>query len=128
MPPKGLRLYVRPATAADAAMLEQFVADAGASFHADDAAIDFVAKLIGDTAAFARTRRSGSDLALEQLVVAPHLRGKRVGTVLLSEIAAWGAANGVTRLTLAENVLPTEFVSQAGFIRRADSFVKSIRE
>lgn len=124
---KGLRLHVRTTTAADDAALGELLRDSGTAPTGDSASIGFIARLLGDPVACAGAVRDGDTLRIESIFVAPSLRRKRVGTILLSEIRTWALAHGVSRLTLAANAAPQQLATRAGFIRDGDSFVRSIR-
>lgn len=120
---KGLRLFVRLAAADDAGAIGELLA---APYAIDPSAVDFVGRLIGDTVAVARTRRNDQTLAIEQIFVAPELRRKRVGTVLLSEIASWAAAHGVTQLVAAADTLPPRLAERAGFVPQNELLIRNV--
>jgi len=74
--------------------------------HADSALrrCALAAELSGSFAGFAVVRLlaapDGREAELESIVVAPALRGRRVGTALLEEIIHWARAQGAERLDL----------------------------
>jgi hypothetical protein len=121
---KGLRLHTRPATESDHDALERLLA--GDYRPPASREVDFIAKLIGDPVAFARTRRLDDTLILEQLYVIPTLRHKRIGTVFLSEIGAWAVSNHFRRLQSDTEALPHDFLLRTGFEVKDQSFLKSL--
>lgn len=123
---KGLRLFVRQAGAADASALASLLAHGSLSYTTAPESVDFIAKLLGETVATARLQRSGDAAEIASLFVHPELRGKRIATVLVSEISRWGTAQNVTRLTVRRELLPSRFLERAGFRHIDDLFVKDI--
>lgn len=125
MPLKGLRLLVRPAAAEDETAVRQ-LDSITARWAFDASRNDFVGKLIGEVVALAIARRHADQLQIEELFVRSDLRGKRVATVLLREIAAWSEAHDVIGLTVRNGALPERFLERAGFKRIGDVFVRNI--
>lgn len=123
---KGLRLHVRPADQNDHAALERLLI--GAYDPPADSEVDFIAKLIGDPVAFARTRRRADTLVVERLYVIPTLRHKRIGTVFLSEISAWALSNDLRQLRSNIETLPEDFLLRTGFEVDDHSFLKSLTQ
>ncbi len=108
---KGQKLFVRPIEAADAAAIRAFAAQYGGSSEVHSG---LVGKLVGDLAAVLSMEVETSAVRLLDLVVAEELRRKRIGRVMLNELAALAAK--LERAWLVADVAHAGFLRRVGFI------------
>ena len=86
---KGQRLFVRPIEAADRDAIGAFL-----TAHSPDSAVPtlgLLGKLVGNLAAVLAMTDDGHALRIDGLVVAPELRRKRVGRVMIDELVQLAA-------------------------------------
>src|SRR4051794_20803377 len=108
---KGQKLFVRPIEATDAEAIRAFVARHGGS---PDVHSGLVGKLVGDLAAVLSMEIENVAIRLLDLVVAEELRRKRVGRVMLNELAA--LAVKLEREWLVAGMAHADFLRRVGFI------------
>jgi hypothetical protein len=125
MPMKGLRLLARPATDADHHNIKAFLHTEGCSYQIATTDTLWIGKLLGEIVSVALLDQpSGAEVELEFLLVASHLRGKRIASVLLSELEKSLVSTKVRQLTAQANVLPSSFVEKNGFVADGARYVK----
>jgi GNAT superfamily N-acetyltransferase len=111
---KGQKLFVRPIEAADADAVRAFAARHGGS---PDVRSGLLGKLVGELVAVLAMDLEDDcirdSVRLVDLVVAEELRRKRVGRVMLNELAALAAK--LDRNWLIADVKYAEFLRQVGF-------------
>jgi GNAT superfamily N-acetyltransferase len=107
---KGQKLFVRPIEASDAEAIRAFAARYGGS---PDVHSGLVGKLVGDLAAVLSMEIENGAVRLLDLVVAEELRRKRVGRVMLNELATLAAK--LERNWLIADVKHAEFLRRVGF-------------
>jgi GNAT superfamily N-acetyltransferase len=108
---KGQKLFVRPIEASDTEAIREFAARFGGS---PEVRSGLVGKLVGDLAAVLSMELEDGAIRLLDLVVAEELRRKRVGRVMLNELAALAAK--LEREWLVAGVAHAEFLRRVGFI------------
>jgi GNAT superfamily N-acetyltransferase len=109
---KGQKLFVRPIEAADADAVRAFAAQHGGS---PDARAGLLGKLVGELVAVLAMEVEVEVDAVRviDLVVAEELRRKRIGRVMLNELAALAAK--LERNWLIADVQHAEFLRRVGF-------------
>jgi GNAT superfamily N-acetyltransferase len=108
---KGQKLFVRPIESADAQAIRDFAAQFGGP---PEIGAGLVGKLVGDLAAVLSMELEGSAVRLVDLVVAEELRRKRIGRVMLNELAALAAK--LEAEWLVADVAHAAFLRRVGFI------------
>jgi GNAT superfamily N-acetyltransferase len=107
---KGQKLFVRPIEAADADAVRAFSAQHGGS---PDARSGLLGKLVGELVSVISIDIEADAVRVVDLVVAEELRRKRVGRVMLNELAALAAK--LERNWLIADVKHAEFLRSVGF-------------
>lgn len=107
---KGQKLFVRPIEAADADAVRVFAAQHGGS---PDTRSGLLGKLVGELVSVLSMNLEGDAVRVLDLVVAEELRRKRVGRVMLNELAALAAK--LERNWLIADVQHAEFLRRVGF-------------
>jgi GNAT superfamily N-acetyltransferase len=108
---KGQKLFVRPIETADADAIRAFATQHGGS---SEVRSGLVGKLVGDLAAVLAMEFETGAIRLVDLVVAEELRRKRVGRVMLNELAILAAK--LEREWLVADVAHGQFLRRVGFI------------
>ena len=112
---KGQKLFVRPIESADAQAIREFAAQYGGP---SEIGAGLVGKLVGDLAAVLSMELDmdldGGAVRLVDLVVAEELRRKRIGRVMLNELAALAAK--LEAEWLVADVAHAAFLRRVGFI------------
>jgi N-acetylglutamate synthase-like GNAT family acetyltransferase len=107
---KGQKLFVRPIEPADAESIRDFCAVHGG---APDTRAGLIGKLVGDLAAVLTMELEADAVRIVDLVVAEPLRRKRVGRVMLDELASMAAK--LDRSWLVAGCVQTDFLRRVGF-------------
>jgi GNAT superfamily N-acetyltransferase len=107
---KGQKLFVRPIEAADLDAVRAFAAQHGGS---SDARAGLLGKLVGELVAVVWIDIEADAVRVIDLVVAEELRRKRVGRVMLNELAS--LAKKLERNWLIADVKHAEFLRRVGF-------------
>ena len=108
---KGQKLFVRPIDAADAAAIRAFAAQNGGS---PETCSGLLGKLVGELVSVLSMDLETDAIRLVDLVVAEELRRKRVGRVMLNELAALAAK--LERTWLVADMKNAEFLRRVGFV------------
>ncbi|HEX3579655.1 MAG TPA: GNAT family N-acetyltransferase [Thermoanaerobaculia bacterium] len=108
---KGQKLFVRPIEAADADAVRAFAVQHGGP---PDARSGLLGKLVGELVSVMPIDIEADSIRVVDLVVAEELRRKRVGRVMLNELAA--LAKKLERNWLVADVKHAEFLQRVGFI------------
>ena len=108
---KGQKLFVRPIEAGDAAAIRAFAAAHGG--HPSPSA-GLVGKLVGELAAVLTMEVEPDAIRIIDLVVAEELRRKRVGRVMLNELANLAAA--MKRQWLVAGIEHRAFLERVAFL------------
>jgi GNAT superfamily N-acetyltransferase len=107
---KGQKLFVRPIEATDADAVRVFAAQHGGS---PDIRSGLLGKLVGELVSVLAMDVEGDAVRVVDLVVAEELRRKRIGRVMLNELAALAAK--LERNWLIADVKHAEFLRRVGF-------------
>jgi N-acetylglutamate synthase-like GNAT family acetyltransferase len=107
---KGQKLFVRPIETMDAEAIRAFAGQHGGS---PDVRSGLLGKLVGDLAAVLAMELEADAIRVADLVVAEELRRKRVGRVMLNELAALAAK--LERQWLVADVAHAAFLQRVGF-------------
>jgi GNAT superfamily N-acetyltransferase len=108
---KGQRLFVRPIETADAGAVRAFAAQYGGS---PEPRLGLLGKLVGELVSVLSMEIEEDAVRVVGLVVAEELRRKRIGRVMLNELAALAAK--LERQWLVADVANAEFLRHVGFI------------
>jgi N-acetylglutamate synthase-like GNAT family acetyltransferase len=107
---KGQKLFVRPIEAADADAVRAFASQFGGS---SETRSGLLGKLTGDLVAVLSMELDDDAIRITGLVVAEELRRKRIGRVMLNELAALAAK--LERQWLVADVAHAAFLQRVGF-------------
>jgi N-acetylglutamate synthase-like GNAT family acetyltransferase len=110
---KGQRLFVRPIEESDAVLVRDFLSRNG--MQSEPPRCGLMGKLVGELVAVLAMELDGDEVRIEHLIVDAELRRKRIGRVMLSELAAL-AAKMDRRWLVASNAEGREFFSRVGFV------------
>jgi GNAT superfamily N-acetyltransferase len=112
---KGQKLYIRPATDADAEAIALFY-DSEEAAAPPPGGEQLIGKLVGAIVAHLTFDLSEPySLLIHHIYVAPGLRGKRVGRAMIEEAAAVARRSGRTRLAVRKDAEPAAFFEKLGF-------------
>jgi GNAT superfamily N-acetyltransferase len=107
---KGQKLFVRPIEAADLDAVRAFAAQHGGS---PDARAGLLGKLVGELVSVLAMEVEDDAIRILDLVVAEELRRKRIGRVMLNELAS--LAKKLERNWLIADVKHAEFLQRVRF-------------
>ena len=108
---KGQKLFVRPIDAADSDAIRAFAAQNGGP---PEPRSGLLGKLVGELVSVLSMDVEPDAIRILDLVVAEELRRKRVGRVMLNELAALAAK--LEREWLVAGIAHAEFLRRVGFI------------
>ena len=108
---KGQRLFVRPIEAADADAVRAFSAQYDGS---PEPRSGLLGKLVGELVSVLTMEIEEDAFRVVDLIVAEELRRKRVGRVMLNELAALAAT--MEREWLVADVANRSFLEHVGFV------------
>ena len=122
---RGQRLFVRAIESGDASALFEFLADNG---HRNGIpACGLVGKLLGRVVAMmAISYDEPGAIRIDDLVVARELRRKRVGRVMIDELAAIASKMERDWLTAEAPGDAREFLRRVGFVERDNQMVRKV--
>ena len=98
--------------------------------HGDVSAVPecgLVGKLVGELVAVMSIRVTGDAIRIEDLLVAPELRRKRIGRVMLEELNGLAAKMERDWLIVEEARGASEFFKRVGFIESDNQMVRRVR-
>jgi GNAT superfamily N-acetyltransferase len=107
---KGQKLFVRPIEATDLDAVRAFAAQHGGP---RDARAGLLGKLVGELVSVLAMNVEDDAIRVVDLVVAEELRRKRIGRVMLNELAS--LARKLERNWLIADVQHAEFLRRVGF-------------
>lgn len=122
---KGQRLFVRPIDSGDHSAVTAFLAQYSASTPSP--ACGLVGKLVGELVAVLTMEVTDGAIRVDDLVVAPELRRKRIGRVMMNEVHALAAKMDRTRIE-APRGRGDEFLQRIGFREEGTQWVKVVGE
>jgi len=108
---KGQKLFVRPIDAADSDAIRAFAAQHGGPSNPRSG---LLGKLVGELVSVLSMDVEADAIRVVDLVVAEELRRKRVGRVMLNELAALAAK--LERTWLVADMENAEFLQRVGFV------------
>jgi GNAT superfamily N-acetyltransferase len=122
---RGQRLFIRPIDAQDHDAIHDFLARHG---HENPVAplSGAVGKLVGDLVAVAATTETDDTLRLDDLFVAPELRRKRIGRVMIEELVNIARTLRRTYLIAEQPRDAAEFLRKVGFVQQGDRWERSV--
>jgi GNAT superfamily N-acetyltransferase len=121
---RGQRLFIRPIDARDHDAIHDFLASHGQENRAP--ASGAIGKLVGDLVAVAATTEADDALRLDDLFVAPELRRKRIGRVMIDELVNIARTLRRTRLVVEQPRDAAEFLRKVGFVQQGDRWERSV--
>jgi N-acetylglutamate synthase-like GNAT family acetyltransferase len=98
--------------------------------HGDASAVPecgLVGKLVGELVAVMSIRVTGDAIRIEDLLVAPELRRKRIGRVMLEELNGLAAKMERDWLIVEKTRGASEFFKRVGFIESDNQMVRRVR-
>ena len=123
---RGQRLFVRTIEAGDADKVREFLRANGDGDAAP--AFGLIGKLLGGVVAvMAIDLSEPGEVRIERLVVAPELRRKRIGRVMMNELESLAAKMERDWLTMEASGDARECLRRVGFAEAGDRMVKKVR-
>lgn len=110
---KGQKLFVRPLEPADQPLVAQFLAVHAPAVQPPVCGV--LGKLVGNLVAVAAMSITSDAITIDELVVAPELRRKRVGRVMIDEIDQLAAKLQKTQLVVNDAREARGFFERLGF-------------
>jgi GNAT superfamily N-acetyltransferase len=86
-----------------------------------------IGRLVGDTVSFLAFAVGGGELRINEIFVAPDLRRKRVGRVLIGELEVVARQLNCNTITVNPACRATEFFVKMGFVETNSLLRKSIQ-
>ncbi len=122
---RGQRLYVRPIEPGDSEAIRAFLSTYG-SGHAVPAC-GLIGKLLGELVAVMAIDLSESNgIRVDELIVAPELRRKRIGRVMLNELESLAAKMERDWIIARASGGAIEFLRRVGFVDDGDRMVRRV--
>lgn len=121
---RGQRLFVRPIETADRPSIEAFLAVHGNATATPAAGL--IGKLVGNLVAVLAMEVTPDAIRVDDLLVAPELRRKQIGRVMLKELAEL-AAKMERDWLIVERGDGREFLRRVGFEERGGAMVRRVR-
>lgn len=127
MPPRGLRLFVRPLEAADVPSVTEFLArNSGAPPAAPLPACGLLGKLLGDLVAVVSLDVLDDALRIDRIVVARELRRKWIGRAMLREVEQLAVKLDRQKLVVDNAGDAGEFFRRVGFQSEGERWVRVV--
>jgi GNAT superfamily N-acetyltransferase len=123
---KGQHLFVRPIESGDDDAVREFLARF--SDGDDVPACGLIGKLVGELVAVAAIDFTGDAVRIDRLLVAPELRRKRIGRVMLSELETLAAKMDRRWLVVENAGAAREFLSRVGFVEEGDRMQRRVKQ
>lgn len=120
---RGQRLFVRPIETADRDAVRAFLATQGEAESAP--ATGLIGKLVGNLVAVLSMEVTPEAIRVNDLVVAAELRRKRIGRVMLIELADL-AAKMERDWLVVERDGGREFLRRVGFVEEGERMVRRV--
>lgn len=121
---RGLRLFVRPIEAADHEAVCAFLNTAGAV--AAPPAEGLIGKLLGDIVAVVSLGFTPDEVRIDDILVARDLRKKRIGRVMVSEVAQLAGKMDRRRVIVDDARDAQEFFRHVGFRSEGERWVRDV--
>lgn len=119
---RGLRLFVRPIEPADHVAVRAFLGRDAAP------ACGLLGKLLGDIVAVVALDVTGDALRVEDLYVAPELRKKWIGRVMMREVEQLALKMDRRRVIVDDARDAQEFFRRVGFESEGESWVRVVSQ
>lgn len=131
MPPRGLRLFVRPIEAADAPALDAFFARQNGDLTPPETppgnpAWGLLGKLLGDIVAVVVLQITDDALRVEAVTVARELRRKWIGRVMMREVEQLAVKMDRRRIVVEDAGDAQEFFRRVGFQSEGERWVRVV--
>lgn len=120
---RGQRLFVRPIETADQDAVRAFLATHGEAESAPETGL--IGKLVGNLVAVLSMEVTPEAIRVNDLVVAAELRRKRIGRVMLIELADL-AAKMERDWLVVERDGGREFLRRVGFVEEGERMVRRV--
>lgn len=121
---KGQHLFVRPIDGSDHEALQRFLTLHSSFFPPSPSGL--IGKLVGDLVAVLLMEVAPSHILVEQLLVAPDLRRKRIGRVMVEELASLAAKIDRPLLVVEEPRDARGFFERVGFREEGGRYVRRV--
>lgn len=121
---KGQKLFIRRMEPSDAASVESFLKQEP-GFRAIPA-FGRIGKLLGDLVAVLAMQITDDCVRIDDLVVAPHLRRKRIARAMLADVEAMAAKLGLTALVVEDGDDAADFLRRVGFDKEGDRWIRRV--
>jgi ribosomal protein S18 acetylase RimI-like enzyme len=125
MPPRGLRLFVRPLEPADQPAVLEFL-----SHHSSSTtpfpACGLLGKLLGDLVAVVALDLEDDAVRIADVVVSRELRRKWIGRVMLREVEQLAVRLDRQKLVVEDAGDAAEFFRRVGFQREGERWVRVV--
>jgi N-acetylglutamate synthase-like GNAT family acetyltransferase len=122
---RGQRLFVRPIDPTDSEAVREFLARYSASSTVPSTGL--VGKLVGDLAAVVAIEITASAIRIDDIVVAPDLRRKRIGRFMIDEVGVLAVKMERRRLVVERPGDAGEFFRRVGFESEGAQWVRRVK-
>ena len=122
---RGLRLFVRPIETADHSAVGAFVATHAGSAR-QTPAHGLLGKLLGDLVAVVAIDLTPDAIRVDGILVAPELRKKRIGRVMMREVEELAAKMDRNRVIVEDARGADEFFRHVGFRSEGERWVRDV--
>lgn len=122
---RGQRLFIRPIDAADHDTVRDFLRAHGHDSEAP--ACGLLGKLVGNLVAVVGMQITADALLIDEIVVAPDLRRKRVARLMLEEVEQLAGKMDRRRLVVEDRPERAEFLQRVGFEREGVRWIRRVR-
>jgi N-acetylglutamate synthase-like GNAT family acetyltransferase len=133
---RGQKLFIRPIESDDSEAVHRFLetecggqailpARTGQTTRTPQ--LGLLGKLVGELVAVAEIRLTSDAIQIDNVIVARELRRKRIGRVMLDEIARLAEKMDRNRLIVGEPGTADEFFRRTGFEREGARWIRYVR-
>lgn len=122
---RGQRLFIRPIDPADHDTVRDFLRAHGQ--QADIPACGLLGKLVGTLVAVVGMQITADAVLIDQIVVAPDLRRKRVARLMLDEAEQLAGKIDRRQLVVEDRPETAEFLKRVGFEREGFRWIRRVR-
>ncbi len=123
---RGQTLFIRPIDPSDHELVAGFLRTHA---HPGDApACGLLGKLVGNLVAVIGMQITAEAIRIDEIVVAPDLRRKRVARLMLDEVAQLAAKIDRKRIVMSHCPGTEEFLRRVGFEREGIEWIREVRQ
>jgi GNAT superfamily N-acetyltransferase len=122
---RGQRLFIRPIDAADHDSVRDFLRAHG--HDAGPPACGLLGKLVGNLVAVVGMQITADAVLIDEIVVAPDLRRKRVARLMLDELEQLAGKIDRRHLVVEDRPDRAEFLQRVGFEREGVRWIRRVR-